>query len=138
MSLFAVLAALSLEFWRPERPDQPRRRAGEWMLWLLLKMNAGGEQHGVLAWTLGVLLPALAVAAVGVLLGGLWQPLAWGLDVVVLYFCLGFKCIAVKSRNISWFGRFKPSNARTTRRVSVSATIGKSDFACLSNLVCVY
>lgn len=101
MSLFAVLAALGLEYWRPERPDQPRRRAGEWMLWLSLKLNAGGEQHGALAWTLGVLLPALAVAALGALLGGIWQPLSWVLDVLVLYFCLGFKSATFRAAGVA-------------------------------------
>ncbi len=91
MSLFAVLAALGLEHWRPQRPGQPRRAAGEWLAWLQDNFNAGGEQHGALAWTLGVLLPALIVAGLGALLVEAWWPLAWVSDVVVLYFCLGFK-----------------------------------------------
>ncbi|MEW5786386.1 MAG: cobalamin biosynthesis protein [Pseudomonadota bacterium] len=91
MTLFAVLAALVLEHWRPERPGQPRRTAREWLAWLLDNLNAGGEQHGLLAWTLGALLPALIVAGLGHLLAGIWAPLGWAFDVLALYFCLGFK-----------------------------------------------
>ncbi len=101
MILFAMLAALGLEYLRPERPGQPRRSASEWMLWLLLKMNAGGEQHGALAWTVGVLLPSLLVAAVGALLGGLWQPLSWVFDVIALYFCLGFKSASFRAAGVA-------------------------------------
>ena len=97
MSLFAVLAALALEYRWPERPEQPRRRAGDWLAWLLENLNAGGEQHGALAWTLGALLPALVVAGIAALLGGLWHPLGWVFDVVVLYFCLGFKAASFRA-----------------------------------------
>jgi adenosylcobinamide-phosphate synthase len=100
MSLFAVLAALGLEHWRPQRPGQPRRAAGEWLAWLLENFNAGGEQHGALAWTLGVLLPALIVAGLGALLSGMWWPLAWAFDVVVLYFCLGFKNASYRAAGV--------------------------------------
>jgi adenosylcobinamide-phosphate synthase len=91
MTLFAVLAALGLEHWRPERPGQPRHLASRWLAWLLDNLNAGGEQHGALAWTLGVLVPALVIAGATALLVGVWEPLAWAFDVAVLYFCLGFK-----------------------------------------------
>lgn len=101
MSLFAVLAALALEYRWPERPEQPRRRAGDWLAWLLENLNAGGEQHGALAWTLGALLPALAVAGIAALLGGLWHPLGWVFDVVVLYFCLGFKAASFRAAAIT-------------------------------------
>lgn len=101
MILSAILAALGLEYWRPERPGQPRHAASEWMLWLLLKMNAGGEQHGALAWTLGVLLPSLAAAAAGALLGELWHPLSWLFDVLVLYFCLGFKAASFRAADVT-------------------------------------
>lgn len=91
MSLFTLLAALGLEHWWPQRPDGPRQWAGEWLARLLDNLNAGGEQHGVLAWTLGVLLPALAVALAGWALAGVWTPLAWVYAAAVLYFCLGFR-----------------------------------------------
>lgn len=100
MTLFAVLAALGLEHWRPIRPEAPRRLAREGLAWLLVHMNAGGEQHGALAWSVGVLLPALVVAAASMLLSGLWSPLAWAFDVLVLYFCLGFKSASYRAADI--------------------------------------
>lgn len=101
MSLFALLAALALEHWRPERPGRPRRVAGGWLAWLLENLNAGGEQHGALAWTLGVLAPALVVAGVNGVLDGIWQPLAWIFSVVVLYFCLGFKVASFRAAGVA-------------------------------------
>jgi adenosylcobinamide-phosphate synthase len=102
MNLFAILAALALEHWRPERPGQPRHMAGTWLAWLMEHVNAGGEQHGALAWTLGVLAPALIIAGVTALLSGLWAPLAWVFDVVVLYFCLGFKSASYHAAGVVW------------------------------------
>ena len=123
MSLFAVLAALALEYRWPERPEQPRRRARDWLAWLLENLNAGGEQHGALAWTLGALLPALAVAAIAALLGGLWHPLGWVFDVVVLYLCLGFKAASFRAAAIT--RTFTPSSrAGAMATLPCWATVG--------------
>ncbi len=100
MTLFAVLAALGLEHWRPARPEQPRRLARDGLVWLLAHMNAGGEQHGALAWSVGVLVPALVAAGASMLLAGFWPPLAWGFDVAVLYFCLGFKSASHRAADV--------------------------------------
>lgn len=100
MSLFAVLAALVLEHWRPDRPEQPRMAARDWLAWLQDNLNAGGEQHGLLAWTLGALLPALLVAAIGGGMEDLWWPLGWAFDVLALYFCLGFKAASYLAAGI--------------------------------------
>ncbi|MBI5331925.1 MAG: cobalamin biosynthesis protein [Betaproteobacteria bacterium] len=91
MSLFATLAALAWEHARPSRPPQPLQQARRWHGWLLEYLNAGGEQHGVLAWTLGVGLPALAVLLLQGRLEGGWEALGWAAEVAVLYFCLGFR-----------------------------------------------
>lgn len=91
MSLFAAIAALVWEYFQPLRPVAPRDRAIAWLTWFQEHFNAGGERHGVLAWSLGVLMPAIAVAVIGALLGGLWNGLAWLFDVLVLYFCLGYR-----------------------------------------------
>lgn len=91
MTLFATLAALAWEYFRPERPDLPRHSASRWHRWLLDNVNAGGRQHGLLAWVLGALLPAMVLGGLGHLLTGIWSPLGWAFDVVVLYFCLGFR-----------------------------------------------
>lgn len=101
MILFALLAALGLEHWRPDRPGQPRRTAGDWLAWLLENLNAGGEQHGVLAWTLGALAPALAVAGIAGTLEDIWRPLAWAFSVAVLYFCLGFKSASFRAASVT-------------------------------------
>jgi len=91
LSLFALIAALAWERYRPDLPARPRETARRWMIWLLDNVNAGGEQHGLLAWSLGVLAPALAVGLVAWGLHGLWPPLGWLFDVTVVYFCLGFR-----------------------------------------------
>lgn len=91
MSLSATLAALAWEYFRPERPDLPRHSASRWHIWLLDNVNAGARQHGLLAWVLGALLPALALALLGHVLAGVWDPLGWAFEVVALYFCLGFR-----------------------------------------------
>jgi hypothetical protein len=60
MTLLALMAALALERHQADLPVRPREMARRWMAWLLDNLNAGGEQHGLLAWSLGVLAPALA------------------------------------------------------------------------------
>lgn len=61
------------------------------MHWLLENFNAGQERHGVLAWMLGALLPALLVGGLTTLLDSIAWPLAWAFSVLVVYFCLGFR-----------------------------------------------
>lgn len=91
MTLFATLAALLWEYFRPERPERPRDAASRWLNWLLENVNAGARRHGLLAWVLGAVLPALALALASGMLAGAWDLLGWGFDVIVLYFCLGFR-----------------------------------------------
>ena len=100
MSPFAVMAALALEHLRPERPEQPRQVARTWLAWQLEHLNAGGEQHGMLAWTLGALFPALAVAGLSGVLASLWTPLDWAFQILVLYFCLGFKAASFRAAGV--------------------------------------
>ncbi len=97
MTLFSVLAALLWEFLQPPREPSPPvvlfRRYAEW---LLRHLNTGLERHGVLAWVAAVLLPALAVAGLGALLGSVLGLLEWGWNLLVLYFCLGFRQISLE------------------------------------------
>lgn len=118
MTLFTVLAALALEHWRPERPAQPRQWSGAWLSWLMERLNAGGEQHGALAWTVGVLLPALVVAGVAALLADLGGFLAWAFNVVVLYFCLGFKSASFRAAGI--FGALRQGDDDLARSLLCS------------------
>ena len=91
MSLSALIAALLLERYRPALPVAPRETARRAMQALLSHLDAGGEQHGALAWSLGVALPALLVAGLASLLHGIGSLLGWAFEVVVLAFCLGFR-----------------------------------------------
>ncbi len=101
MSLFATLAALVWEHLRPEYSNRPKDTAARWHAWLLENINAGGEQHGFLAWTLGALLPALVMMAIAYALGQIWHPLTWAFNVVVLYFCLGFKRASFNAASVA-------------------------------------
>lgn len=92
MSLFALLAALLWEHYRPRPHPSPLaalldRQAD----WLLERFNAGQEVHGWLAWGAGVLAPALLLALLGHALADLSGLLAWAWAVPVLYLAMGYK-----------------------------------------------
>lgn len=101
MSLFAPLAALAWEHFRPQVPNLPAREVTRGQRWLLENFNAGGHQHGVLAWILGALLPALAVGLIAASLGGLLEFLGWACEVLVLYFLLGFRRASYQAASIA-------------------------------------
>jgi len=101
LKLFALIAAMVLERYFPDLPARPRENARRWMIWLLNHVNAGGEQHGLLAWSLGALAPALTVGLMALLLHALWTPLGWVFDVVVLYFCLGFRRASYQAASVA-------------------------------------
>jgi len=101
VSLFAPLAALVWEYLRPHAPDLPAREIARGQRWLLEHFNAGGHQHGMLAWTLGALLPALTLALVAALLGGWFELLGWAFEVLVLYFLLGFRRASFQAASIA-------------------------------------
>ncbi|MCL1960750.1 MAG: cobalamin biosynthesis protein [Desulfovibrionaceae bacterium] len=93
MALFAIVIALLLEQARPLAPGN-RVTAGlsAWARAVGRNVDAGGVQHGWLAWALAAALPALAAAGVYGLLGWLggWPlELAW--NVLILYFTLGLR-----------------------------------------------
>lgn len=101
MNLFALIGALLWERYQPDLPVRPRETARRWMVWLLNNVNAGGERHGLLAWSLGVLAPALAVGLVALVLHGIWTPLGWAFDMAVVYFCLGFRRASYQAASVA-------------------------------------
>ncbi|MGH8766248.1 MAG: CobD/CbiB family protein, partial [Burkholderiales bacterium] len=92
MGVFAIIAALLLEQWRPlgDRRMVAQALSG-WADWLERNFNAGETRHGRIAWLLAVLLPVVAaglfywalsvVSGLGALL----------FDVAALYLTLGFR-----------------------------------------------
>jgi len=118
LSFSVVLVALAWEYYHAERPGQPRQTASRVLLWLMDHFNAGGERHGWLAWATGALLPALVVGAIGALLTASWWPLAWVFNVVVLYFCLGFRTATELAQRAAHALRAAdPDLARDTLRI---------------------
>ena len=93
MAFFAIVLALLLEQVRPLGPRHPAA-AGlrRWARTVASNLDAGGAHHAWLAWTLAVLVPALAALGVHLALyrlGG-W-PLALLWSVAMLYLTLGFR-----------------------------------------------
>lgn len=93
MSLFALLFALLVEQVRPLGAGNAIHAGMRaWVRWSQRNFDAGGRQHGWLAWAMAVLAPALVALAVHWLLTWLvgW-PLAMLWDAAVLYATLGFR-----------------------------------------------
>ncbi len=102
MSFSALLAALLLEYFRP----LPQRfRVYAWLAvyahFLERHFNAGEHRHGVLAWMLGAMLLAGAVAGAGYVLADLSPMLGWAWSVAVLYLSLGFRHFSVSADNLA-------------------------------------
>ena len=93
MALFAIVIALLLEQVRPLGQGNAAVAAlRRWVRAAGRAVDAGGQHHGWLAWSLAVVLPALAALGVHALL--LWLggwPLALVWNVAVLYVTLGFR-----------------------------------------------
>jgi adenosylcobinamide-phosphate synthase len=93
MAFFAIALALLLEQVRPLAPDHPALLGlRRWLRAVGRNVDAGGPQHGWLAWVLAVGVPTLGVSVVHAVLDwvGGWLPvLAW--SVGVLYLTLGFR-----------------------------------------------
>jgi len=101
VSLFAPLAALVWEHFRPYAPALPAQEIARGQRWLLENFNAGGPQHAVLAWTMGALLPALIFGLMAHLSGTLLEVLGWAFEVLVLYFLLGFRRASFEAASIA-------------------------------------
>ena len=93
MAFFAIAIALLLEQVRPLAADHPAATGlRRWLRLVGRNVDAGGVQHGWLAWVLAVGVPTLGVIAVHwflAWLGGWPLVLIW--SVLVLYLTLGFR-----------------------------------------------
>jgi len=101
MSLSAALAALIWSHFHPHKSLIPENMARQWHAWLLENFNAGHSSQGILAWGAGVLLPALGLAFLASLLGEALAVLGWALEVLVLYFCLGFREASFRAAGVA-------------------------------------
>lgn len=92
MGVLAIIAALLIEQWRALDEHTRLRGALEGAAaWLEQSFNGGEARHGVVAWVVGVLPPAVLAAVLHVLLYR-WSPvLALAFNIAVLYFTLGFR-----------------------------------------------
>ncbi len=93
MGFVSILVALLIEQARPlSRSNPVHVLARGWVRWVGHSFDAGKSQHAVLAWSVGVLLPASAVTAVyWAMLAGIGWPAAVLWNIVVLYGTLGFR-----------------------------------------------
>jgi adenosylcobinamide-phosphate synthase len=92
VSLAALIAALLLEQWHPLADRRyllfPVAR---YVTFLERHFNAGEERHGVIAWSLAALLPALLVWLVYAAVYAVSPVFALLLNVAVLYLTMGFR-----------------------------------------------
>ncbi len=92
MAFFSILAAVVLENVRPQkRPLRHYQAYAAYTHWLESKINAGEFNHGVIAWAAAVVPLLFGVWLIGSMLASSSPVLAWGWNVAVLYFTLGFK-----------------------------------------------
>ncbi len=92
MSFLAVLFALIIEQARPlARGNWVHVAARGWASWANRSLDAGKPQHGWIAWTVTVVVPALVVLLVHWLLLGVSVLLAFAWSAGILYVTLGFR-----------------------------------------------
>ena len=92
MGIFAIIAALVLEQWRPlgERKAVASSLAA-WADWLERSFNAGEARHGTIAWLIAALVPVAAALALYALLAWLSPFAALLANIGALYLTLGFR-----------------------------------------------
>jgi adenosylcobinamide-phosphate synthase len=92
MNAIAIIAALTIEQWRPlgERRGVSAALAA-WASYLERAFNGGERQHGITAWLVAVLPPVALVILLYALLSAAGWVFALALDVAVLYLTLGFR-----------------------------------------------
>src|SRR5690348_8997652 len=92
MGVFAIIAALLIEQWRPlvERRNV-QAAVGAWAAWLEHTFNGGEERHGLVAWLVAVLPLVIAAVALNAALYAVHPVLAFVFQIAVLYLTLGFR-----------------------------------------------
>ena len=102
MSFFAILFALLIEQVRPLARHNPIHGSlRRWARWASSNFDAGKPHHGWVAWTIAVVMPALATIAVHWALAlTLGWPVAMLWSVAVLYVTLGFRQFSHHFTNI--------------------------------------
>ena len=92
MSVFAIIAALVVEQWRPlgERKSVSAALAA-WAAYLERAFNGGERQHGMVAWLVAVLPPVAAAILLQALLSAAGWVFALAFDIALLYLTLGFR-----------------------------------------------
>lgn len=116
MSLLSLIAALFLERFRPL---SGRNELYGWFTryahYLEQHLNAGKKVHGVIAWILGVLVPAALTGGIFYLLSGLSAILALVWSIAVLYLTVGFRTTSNAAESIAASLRVQDyAGARTT------------------------
>lgn len=102
MSFWAALLALAWDRLVPLfRPSQLERLFGRLADWLHDRVNAGTRGHGLLAWSVAALAPALAAGLLGGWLDHLAWPLGLAWSAAVLYRCLGFQQMIGQARDLA-------------------------------------
>jgi adenosylcobinamide-phosphate synthase len=92
MSFFAVFIALFLEQIKPlPREHRARGAARSWLNAVVRSLDAGRPHHAQVCWWVALLVPVLVMAALHLTVASFSLILALLLDVLVLYFTLGFR-----------------------------------------------
>lgn len=92
MSFFSVLLALLLEQLRPLPHGNVFHRSLQvWVAWTGRNFDAGKDHHAWVVWTVGVVVPAVAMCGVWFAVRAFSPLAAWALNVVLLYLMLGFR-----------------------------------------------
>lgn len=91
MTLLSLLCVLVLEQLRALPAARLRAAQSAYARFLERRFNGGEFRHGMIAWIAGVAAPALLALVLHLLLNLVHPLLAFGFDVAVLYFLLGFR-----------------------------------------------
>lgn len=91
MTLLSLLCVLVLEQFRALPAAQVFAVQSAYASFLERRFNGGEFRHGMIAWITGVAAPALLTLILHFVLDTIHPVLAFGFDVLVLYFLLGFR-----------------------------------------------